>query len=964
MLNHKNRTIVNHRLNPMASAVAFAILGVSGAAFAADAAAPAPAPVASEQPAIQQVEVSGIRASKQKSLERKRNSDTVSEVISAEDIGKMPDKNVADALQKLPGVTTLAGSGGQGGYDENDRVSMRGTGPSLSLTTINGHSVATADWDSSDQIAGGAGSSGSGAARSVSFLLLPSEIVSQVIVHKSAQADQLEGGVAGSIDIITRRPLEFKKPLTAELGVQGVYSDLSGKTDPQLSALFNWKNEAGTAGVMLQAFDQKRQIRRDSQAVSWGTIGAATAAGKANNNQLAGVPFVSEIIQSLFQQERKRTGGSIGAEFKLSDALTVNADVFHSKLDASYINNRFVMRPANSVAGGVVPTGVTVDNGRLTAATFNNTGSTTGVQLESQVNPTASSQTDYANVDFKYRVTDQLRITGQAGRTKAEGETYLYWNYAFLPNTAGGYAYNGGKDPVSVFLPNGVSASNLSANPGNSGADQSFSLQHSDDRERYGQLDGEYKFDDSVFSSVKFGLRQANHTREGTRPLKAGLPMNAAGNGQVSAATLPVISWGGALFPSDFGSNLGAGASGANASTPLISPESVVSWSNANLTSDTAFNRPVSGVFTVKEKVTSMYAMARLGGDMWRGDFGVRVVRTNTSVTTNTGVPCGAPTAANGITYGSAQQAAACAGFVPAGATLTTGSRFGNFYTMTTDSDYTKVLPSANFTLDVSKDIVLRLGAAKVMARPDYSALGATISSFIYNPASNPVSTASGGNPTLGPVIAKNYNVGLEWYFKPRSLLSAQLFMLDFDSLIGSGNSTQTLLNTAVPASLGGPQFVSTVVSSPVLTTGRSRGIELGYEQPVWGGFGVQANYSYVDAKEANGLPMLGSSKNSSTVGGFYENDSFSTRLMYSFRGTSRTGLYGTSQNYAARTGTLALSLNYTVNERVTLTFEGLNLNNPTLRYYNAPTAAIPFEATTALHSSGRQFYFGARLKY
>src|SRR6202008_1795727 len=99
---------------------------------------------------------------------------------------------------------------------------------------------------------------------------------------------------------------------------------------------------------------------------------------------------------------------------------------------------------------------------------------------------------------------------------------------------------------------------------------------------------------------------------------------------------------------------------------------------------------------------------------------------------------------------------------------------------------------------------------------------------------------------------------------------SAQVFYIDFDSLIGAGTSTQVLLNTAIPASLGGPQLVPTVVNSPVSTTGVSKGIELGYEQPVWGSFGIQANYSYVKATEASGLPMLGSSKNSYTAGGYF----------------------------------------------------------------------------------------------
>src|SRR5690242_15769249 len=169
--------------------------------------AQAPPPATGTTPDVS-VTVTGIRYSVEKSLQTKRNSDTVVEVITAEDIGKLPDKNVADALQRLPGVTISSSAGGEGGFDENDRVSLRGTSPSLTQTLINGHNVATGDWFVLDQV--------TLVGRSVSFTLLPSEIVSQVIVRKTATADLVEGGVAGAVDILTRKPLDFTKPLTVE----------------------------------------------------------------------------------------------------------------------------------------------------------------------------------------------------------------------------------------------------------------------------------------------------------------------------------------------------------------------------------------------------------------------------------------------------------------------------------------------------------------------------------------------------------------------------------------------------------------------------------------------------------------------------------------------------------------------------------------------------------------------------
>src|SRR5688500_12185414 len=226
----------------IATAISFALFGFAVAAQAQD----APAREDEDETTLDAIEVRGIRSSLEKSLEGKRSQDSFVEVITAEDVGKMPDKNVADSLARVPGVTTQSQSGGSGGFDENDRVSLRGTNPSLTQTLINGHSVATGDWFVLDQV----GLVG----RSVSYSLLPSELVSQVVVRKSATADLVEGGIAGAVDIITRKPLDFTEQYTLDGSLQAVYADLPDEYDPQISALFNWKNDANSFGVMLQAF--------------------------------------------------------------------------------------------------------------------------------------------------------------------------------------------------------------------------------------------------------------------------------------------------------------------------------------------------------------------------------------------------------------------------------------------------------------------------------------------------------------------------------------------------------------------------------------------------------------------------------------------------------------------------------------------------------------------------------------
>src|SRR5262249_55988757 len=132
-------------------------------------------------------------------------------------------------------------------------VSVRGLAPTLTRTLLNGHSLATADWFILEQLA---------ATRSFNYLMLPSEVIGQVYVYKSPTADIDEGGVGGTVDVRTRNPLDME-PMTYAASIQGSYHDLRGDTNPQVSGLFSWRNEAGTLGVMVAGVYQENNIRRD-----------------------------------------------------------------------------------------------------------------------------------------------------------------------------------------------------------------------------------------------------------------------------------------------------------------------------------------------------------------------------------------------------------------------------------------------------------------------------------------------------------------------------------------------------------------------------------------------------------------------------------------------------------------------------------------------------------------------------
>jgi iron complex outermembrane receptor protein len=260
----KGNTATKHRilkqgsshLTPIASAVALLALSVAMPAHAQDA-----------KPEGEVVVVTGIRASLQQSLNQKKNAESIVEVITAEDIGKMPDKNVADSLSRVAGVTTTSAGSAEGSFGENEHVQMRGLLSQMTLTTLNGHTVSSGDWYGPNIANGG---------RSVSYTLLPSDLVGRIVVHKSSQADLLEGGAAGTVDIQTRKPLEFRDKLTTSASVEAAYSTAAKSTDPAVTALVNWKSDDNKFGILGQLFSQTRKLQRaGSEGVWWDKTGAS-----------------------------------------------------------------------------------------------------------------------------------------------------------------------------------------------------------------------------------------------------------------------------------------------------------------------------------------------------------------------------------------------------------------------------------------------------------------------------------------------------------------------------------------------------------------------------------------------------------------------------------------------------------------------------------------------------------------
>ena len=897
------------------SALGIAMLVPPAFAFAADTAAP-------DDNALQEIVVTGIRQSVELSIEAKRRATEITEVVTAEDIGKMADKNVADALARLPGITTSAAGANEGGFDENDRVSMRGTNPSLTQTLINGHNVAAGDWFVLDQV--------QTVGRSVSYTLLPAEIVSKVVVEKSSSASLVEGGVAGSVDIITRKPLDFAKPFTLEASVGAVYADLPSKTDGQYSALANFKNDANNFGVMLQLFSETRHLRRDGvEILGYDTIAPGSPIATSHPD-LSGVQYPTEIGAAFFTQERQNNGGMLDIEFKPTDEVNMDLSAFSSKLTASNYNRNYLLWSTHFVASGAGQApdpGYVVQNNTLTSANFSPVAGTFYGVYDQISRPDEVATANFVNLDTTWNATSALSFLGQVGYSWGDGKTPTQDVSETQPGlgSGAGYQLNGMGSAPNFNLGNTV---NTTPTPGGVPVTFGWIFGAEDidvrDTEKWAKIDGDFRVDSGAWQDLKFGVRYQAHDR--TSP--TGVAQGPLAPGE-DPANYPQ---GFQNYPSNFdtfGGNI---------------PTGIWYWTPAQLAaynSPTNVNRdPVTReyyqyLFAVYEKDAAAFVQADFKGDSWAANVGLRYVQTKEDAISYTQVDPTTP-----------------------GAVLT--SAFGPFAGLEAKHTYNDVLPSANLKLDLTKDLVARFAAAETMTRPDYSAL-AGFTNLTPPGAVGEVGSGSGGNPDLKPIRSTNLDAGLEWYFANRSLLSATAFYMDLRNYIGYGSEIKTY--TTYSSQFPNGAEVPYNLTVPINATGRVEGLEVAYQQAITDNFGFAGNYTYADGKQTSnvqptptGAPgddrLVGTSKDTYNVSGYFENKMFNAQVGYTYRSAFYSGLDRSTAFTQDNIGTLSASLGYTMNEHFSIKLDGLNLNNPTLKYY-----ALNTTQPRAFYRNGSQYY-------
>ena len=749
---------------------------------------------------------------------------------------------------------------------------------------------------------------------------------------------------------------DIPKPFTFGLSVGAVYADLPSKTDPQASGLLNWHNDDRTFGVLLQGFYQERHLQREGvELLGYDTIAAGSNLATAHPD-LSGVVYPTDIGAALFTQKRTRTGGLVDVQWKPTDNLGFDLSGFDSNVKAPNYNRNYLLWNThfiNSGAGqscagvpcgnGLVPglglqPGYVVQNGTLVQSNFTGVPTTFYGVYDQISRPDESESSNFLNLDTTLRASTQLSFLLQLGISKGEGKTPtqdVSETQPDLGNGAGYQLHGLGNGPSFNF----ANTNNTTPFPPG-GPPVAFGWifgaqnVNVDDKEEWAKLDGAFDLKNGAWTDLKFGARAESHDR---------VSLGAIGQGPLAPAMNPANypqTW--SNYPSNFESFGGS------------IPTGMWYWTPAQLAaynSPTNVNRdPITrvyipdGWFELHEKTYAAYLQADFKGDAWAANVGVRFVRTNEHT----------------IVY--AQDSSVTA--TTPGAITT--SAFGPYVGRPVDHSYDDVLPSANLKFDLNKDLLLRFAAAETMTRADYSAIAGNTSLGAPPQGTTPGSGTS-GNPDLKPVLSTNLDAGLEWYFAKRSLLSATAFYMDLRNYISYG--TKPLNELSFSNQFPSGQNLNYLLSVPINAQGHVGGVELAYQQALTDHFGVAANYTYADGKQTSGVQttgpsagdhrLVGTSKNTYNINGYYEDAHFSARVAWNYRSAFYSGLDRSTAFSQDSIGYLSASLAYLFNQNFSLTLDGQNLNNPTLKYY-----ALNTTQPRAFYVNGRQYYLNLRVTF
>lgn len=851
--------------------------------------APDPAGPEAEEAAADIV-VSGIRRSIAQSLDQKRNAISVVDVITAEDIGKLPDNNIAESMSRIPGVQISRRDG------EGNTFAIRGL--DLNRVEINGRSF-----------------TGPNQSATPALQSLNPEILASVEVIKSPTADRIEGALGGTVNLKTRRPLDSDKNLAAGR-IQGSFGDLVDKLSYRASGLVSHQFADGRFGILgAVVYGETKGIAQGFSTGGWRTVTGQPGVYQPNR-------VVSQIEA---RHDRKLTANG-AIQWKPDDDTDIVLEGTYSnfKVDRrlSYYQTLLTPTPALGQTASLVNPTILAD-GTLAKATFNNV----------TLRPLAYfALTDFESLNLGTTLKRQfgnLTLVAEGSYSKGtgtDGQTGAPFTFV-MANSRNNITNVTYDLTTSRTHPDYALSSNYDVN--NPQAFQLFSLfdgQNLSDNKGYdGKIDLQYEFDDGVLKSLKTGFRAERIQLYAVNP-QSTPAVNAAmlaaadknGDGVIRPDELPALN-----YNNQYSGNFLPGIAGnfsRDFLTGVVDP--VTGRQNIGV------GNPAANPSSVKDVTQDTYAgygmadlAAEIGSIRIRGNLGARYVVTHRT----------------------------SAGF----AVLT-----GVATPVSSKSKFNYFLPSGNLAVDLTDNLVLRVSAAKVIARPplDLVGPGRVINQVNFS--------ATAGNPLLRPFEAFQKDVTLEWYFGQASLLSVALFDKDINSF-----TTQTV--TPITIDVFGVPTAGTLSQPQNGQDGKVRGFELNYQHALrflpapFDGLGIQANYTYATsdtpvADELNPgktLPLANLSKNSYNLVGYYEDDRLSMRVAYSYRSkylqTVQSASLGGSI-YRDSYGQLDLSGTYNISQMMRVTFDATALNRPLTREFTGTQ-----NRTSLTYINDRRFSLG-----
>ena len=899
----------------------------------------------SDDSTIQEVIVSSYRASLENAVNRKRESLQPIESIVAEDIGKMPDQNVAESLQRLPGIQ-INRAGGKG-----TQVLIDGLGNNL--ITLNGEVFLTGreSYTSGEASGGGAG----GNVQYASLEGIPSEEIGGIDVIKNPNASDREGGLGGTVNLLTRSALAQRDGLNLAANVRGTKAgDADGGVTPVATLVGGYKfseNFAITASLSYD--DQKTRDKQfqDQNRNQWLITNAAQVGSYVGSpatatlstmpaGQLYIIPQLAYLSDIL--QEVKTKGGALGAEWNWSSTISSSLNYFYVKEEdeSTTYSNKVWFNGQGSAPGSLHP-GIDpsqpfkIDsNGVVQSATFMANGAETATLYQNQ---NAQSNT----VHFTTRLTGDGPLTGDFGlfwakatselqAAQADVEHGLYnWSSpaaagATSPAAPGcnnggascadgnhGYSFvwaNGGTSGLpSVSYPNSFGFTDLLSNPAYTSFKSNWAWANSLD-EKNEAFRANLHFKASKGLTLSGGLRLAkrdvdqtfgryliNGATLGTNGVAAG---TAAGNccitpGQ-SGTELYYQDPGYAAIPFSIGGTLPAGSPGK-------SNPSLVKYYNSFASGKIAVKDPrVGGMTNPATYLNTLWSQAGVMNTTEAlftdtlSSFAVEEKTSAAYVMGETGSDEDRYHASFGVRVVRTQLNVDNAQSAPLPTWFGTASWNGvnaNNIPISHGRNYTDVLPTLNFVFDATETQKVRFGAARVVAPQNLFQLGLGNSYNFTRGADNPVTggarfqfaNGTSGNPDLDPFRASQFNLSWEDYLGGGGLISAGFFYKQVDNFVVNAN-----IPTLVPDDFGGT--TNNVVTPVNGGKGRIYGVELGGQYTFNNGIGFAANYTRSESKSdqdtafATDLPIPGVSKNSANLVVFYEHLGFSARAAYAWR--------------------------------------------------------------------------------